>query len=76
MHPINTGIMLKCTLTHLPPTLRIFLHLCLSLTLGPVNAGDQQSCTSVRYQIGNGVYCITPHPPLILQNMCVHVCVC
>lgn len=60
VHPINTGTPLTCTYTHLRPLFSIFLHLCLSLTLGPVNAGSQQSCTSVRYQKGNGVQCFTP----------------
>lgn len=63
--------LLKCTLTQLRLFLSIILHLCLPLTLGSVNAGDQQSCTSLRYQKGNRVYCITP--PLSLKG--VRLCV-
>lgn len=58
-----------------PLLLCIFLHLCLPLTLGPVNAGGQQSCTSVRYQIGNRVYCLTSHPFFWKAQICVCVCV-
>lgn len=53
-------------------SLFIVLHLCLSLTLGPVNDGAQQSCTSLRYQKGNGAYCITPL--FIPKRVCVCVC--
>lgn len=65
--------LLKCTLTQLLLFLSIVLHLCLPLTLGPVNDGDQQSCTSLRYQKGNGAYCITPL--FIPKNVCVRACV-
>lgn len=53
--------LLKCTLTRRRLSLAIALHLGLPLTLGPVNAGDQQSRTLPRHREGNGVLlCDTP----------------